>query len=292
MGMDTLYGLRGLAMLLFAPAVSVVIALIIIIGGRRLRRRHLAGVTVLVLTPLVLVFGASIAGAYPISARTTLFYLPMMVILAAGGVEELARQIRRPIVSFLVLIAPCVPLAWIALRELSDANPREHVRPLITSLQTLRRPGQPVYVFAGAIPAWAMYTTDWMAPDRARLEYLERIGRADGPAFENAPSRSRRVTREGDELRYNTLAGPELYGIADGLEARAFGLTNYVPDPGWADNEARRIGEAANPDAWLLFTHFYGPEGQLLDALEARGARSTYKSVRNGAVLLRYEFSR
>jgi hypothetical protein len=69
-----------------------------------------------------------------------------------------------------------------------------------------------------------------------------------------------------------------------------FGLTNALPDTGWGENEARRIRAVANPVAWLVLSHFYGPEGQLLDAVAARGGRVTYKEFRNGAALLRYEF--
>ena len=166
----------------------------------------------------------------------------------------------------------------------------EDLRPLVASLETQRRAGEPVYVFAGAIPAWAMYTTDWNSPDAARLDFLRRIARAGGPAFENAPSRGREVRDEGFELTYPGADGLEVYGIPDGLEARVFGLTNPMPDPGWAENEARRIRAVASPGVWLVLSHFYGPEGTLLQALEAEGARRTYHDFRNGAALIRYEF--
>jgi hypothetical protein len=227
---------------------------------------------------------------YPISARTTMYYMPTLVILVAAGVEELAGRLRAPILRWAVLVAACIPLAWLAIGEVKDSNPREHLRPLVASLQTHRRPGEPVYVFAGAIPAWAMYTTDWKSPDIRRLDYLRRIARAGGPAFENAPSRGGPVGDEGSELTYLAPDGLELYGIPDGLEARVFGLTNPMPDAGWSENEARRIRDVANPGVWLILSHFYGPEGILLRALEAEGARLTYHDFRNAAALVRYEF--
>ena len=70
-----------------------------------------------------------------------------------------------------------------------------------------------------------------------------------------------------------------------------FGLTNPMPDVGWAENEARRIRDVAKPGVWLILSHFYGPEGTLLHALEIEGGRRTYHDFRNGAALLRYEFS-
>jgi 4-amino-4-deoxy-L-arabinose transferase-like glycosyltransferase len=288
--MDSLGGPADIASVIFAPAVSVVIALLLVIGARRLVRTTPSHLPVLVLAPIVLVLLASVLQLYPISARTTLFYMPLLIILAAAGIEGTAGLLRRPALTFVVMAVACAPLAWITARELTDPDPREHIRPLIEIFQTRRRIGDPIYVFAGAIPAWAMYTTDWHSPDKRRLDYLRRIARAGGPAFENAPSRGRPVVTEGDDLAYPTANGLELYGVPDGLEARVFGLTNALPDLGWAENEARRIRAVAHPGAWLVFSHFYGPEGQLLGALEAKGGRPTYQNFRNGAVLLRYEF--
>jgi hypothetical protein len=219
-----------------------------------------------------------------------MFYLPVLIILAAAGVEEFAGRVRSPLATWAVMILACVPLAWITIGELRSADPREHLRPLVASLHARRLPAEPVYVFAGAIPPWAMYTTDWNSPDAARLDYLRRIARAGGPAFENAPSRGRAVGDEGSGLTYPGPGGLEVYGIPDGLEARVYGLTNSMPDVGWAENEARRIRGVANPDVWLILSHFYGPEGILLSALEAEGAHLTYHDFRNGAALVRYEF--
>jgi 4-amino-4-deoxy-L-arabinose transferase-like glycosyltransferase len=280
---------NDLAIVVFAPAVCIVIALLVVVGARRLARTLRIHLVVLALAPVVLVILASLMQLYPISARTMMFCIPIIIILAAAGIEEIARLTRKPILACAVMSAACLPLAWVAVRELAGP-PREHIRPLIEALQMYRRAGEPVYVLAGAIPAWAMYTTNWRAPDTARLDYLSHIGRAGGPAFENAPSRGHRVVREGNDLTYPTRWGPEIYGIPHGLEARVFGLTNPLPDSGWAENEVRRIREVASPGAWLILSHFYGPEGQLLSALDASGGHLTYKDFRNGAALFHYEF--
>ena len=221
-----------------------------------------------------------------------MYYMPALLILVAAGIEELAGQLRAPTLKRAVLVALFIPLTWIAIGELRESKPREDLRPLVASLEAQRRPGEPVYVFAGAIPAWAMYTTDWRSPDTVRLDYLRRIARAGGPAFENAPSRRRPVRDEGSGLTYPGPGGAELYGIPDGLEARAFGLTNPLPDEGWSENEARRIRGIANPGVWLIFSHFYGPEGILLHSLQAEGGQVTYQDLRNSAALMRYEFPR
>jgi hypothetical protein len=290
--MDSLGGPADLTSAVFAPAVSVVIALMLVLGIRRLARTTQVPGRVLVLVPIVLAFVASAVRVYPISARTTMFYMPCLIVLGAAGIEEFASRLRAPLVGWALLIAACVPMVWVTFDELKESNPREHLQPLVASLRAHRRPAEPVYIFAGAIPAWAMYTTDWKSPDTLRLDYLRQIARSGGPAFENAPSRGRPVRDEGSGLTYDGPGGLELYGVPDGIEARVFGLTNAAPDAGWSENEAHRIRDSANPGVWLVLSHFYGPEGTLLHALEVEGGQLTYHDFRNGAALLRYQFPR
>jgi hypothetical protein len=90
---------------------------------------------------------------------------------------------------------------------------------------------------------------------------------------------------------YHGVSGVELYGAPTGLEVRVFGLTKARPDSGWSAAESMRILRAARPSIWLLFAHFYGPEGELLDALDAAGGRRTFQDMRNSAALIRYESS-
>ena len=290
LAIDSMIGVANLATVVFVPAVSIAIALVLGIGVRRLVRTVGQSGRVIVLGPLLLALLASTLKLYPISARTMMFYLPTLIALAAAGVEECAGRIRSPLIRWAVIVAACLPLARIAYGELTNPDPREHLRPLVASLRARRQPEEPVYIFAGAIPAWAMYTTDWKSPDMERLDYLRRIAGAGGPAFENAPSRGRAVRDEGSGLTYHGPLGLEVYGIPGGLEFRVFGLTNPVPDVGWSENEARRIRQVANPGVWLIFSHFYGPEGILLRALEAMGAQLEYSDFRDGAALVHYAF--
>ena len=215
--------------------------------------------------------------------------MPMLLILAAAGIEQLAGHLSWAPLRAATLAGSCLPLTFVALANVADRDPGEHLRPLLAAFERQRGPGEPVYVLAGAIPAWAIYTTDWRSPDVTRLRYLARIARAGGSAFENAPSRLSPVANEGADLTYSTPAGLELYGIPEGTEVRIFDLSKREPDPGWSENEAGRIRAAANPGVWLVLAHFYGPEARLLRGLEASGARVTYRDFRRGAALVRYE---
>jgi 4-amino-4-deoxy-L-arabinose transferase-like glycosyltransferase len=287
---DNLWTPGDLVTVLFICAISVVFTLILAVGTQEVVRSRGAPGLALLIAPVVLAILLSVAGVYPISVRTTAFSMPSLLIVAAAGVGRVAGRLRWPLLRRTVLAGSCLPMALLAYAYVCDRDPSENLRPLVDVLQQHRRLGEPVYIFAGAIPAWAMYTTDWRARDSARLSYLSRIARAGGPAFENAPSRGHPVVKEGADLIYYTPLGSELYGIPAGLEARVFRLTNREPDQGWSENEAARIRSVANPGVWLILSHFYGPERSLLSSLEASGGRTTYKDIRRGAALIRYEF--
>jgi hypothetical protein len=218
-----------------------------------------------------------------------MFLLPMGLTILAAGLWEVSSRLFHGWALRAVLTLPVGFFLWFTGHEFLTADRREDVKPLFRRWELERTNGEPIYVFAGAIPAWAFYSTDWHAPDRRRLRYLERIGSSTGPAFENASHWSSGLDVQ--ELRYVSSRGTELYGAPTGIEVHPFGLRKAVPDSGWADSEAKRIhGAADTAGVWLLLAHFYGPEGQLLDALQANGAYETIREDRNAAALFHYRF--
>jgi hypothetical protein len=272
-------------------AISLVLALTLMLGARRLMRDTPASSRALVLLPPALMIVASVVRLYPISGRTTLFFLPVLLILLAAGVDEASRLVARRPLAVGVVVTPALLFLLVTIREFFHSDPRENVRPLIALLHRQRHPGEPVYIFAGAIPAWAFYTTDWRSPDLERLKYLNSIASSGGPAFENAPNAVYTSDREPETLVYRGTGRTELYGYASGLEATVFRFTKTRPDSGWSRDEARRIRAAATSSVWLLFSHFHGPEGELLHELEAVGGRPTFEDKRNGAALIHYDFT-
>ena len=120
---------------------------------------------------------------------------------------------------------------------------------------------------------------------------MTRLAGAGGPAFENAPARDHPVDREGEELRYRSEFGDELYGIPSGIEwTPSLGVLKLNPDPGWLENEATRIEAAAKPAIWVLMSDVVGGESHLLRELERRGARRTHLLDRRDATLVRLVF--
>jgi hypothetical protein len=255
-------------------------------------------VAFLVGTPLALVVVAATLGRYPFVRRTLLFAMPLILVALAAGLAELALlaplRLRRTAWVAIGLLVAGPNLAVATLQSL-NTNQAYPVRALVEDLRRRRGPGEPVYVGAGAVPAWTFYSTDWTAPDRVRVTLLNRLAAPGGPAFENAPSRGRGVRpSEGKALHYTTPAGQELLGSPSGIESGALvgPLGDVRPDSGWAAEEAARIREAACPGVWVLLSQLRDVEKELLlEELERAGGVRTFFEDPNGAVLARFEFA-
>ena len=88
-------------------------------------------------------------------------------------------------------------------------------------LQARRARGEPIYIGAGAIPAWCYYSTDWSRPDTARIQFFDRMAAPGGPAFENAPKRGGPVgPAEGPDLAYRAPPGRRSSGCRAGSNPR------------------------------------------------------------------------
>jgi hypothetical protein len=62
------------------------------------------------------------------------------------------------------------------------------------------------------------------------------------------------------------------------------------PDSNWVQVERRRIEAAASPGIWVLASTYYAPEMELFREVERHAARRTFADMRNGSILVRYEF--
>jgi hypothetical protein len=280
-------------------AVATIAALLLglsVIGGVRIARLQGKRRATLVAGPLAAAFLASALRAYPVGVRVMVFSAPLLHVLVAGGVSGAVAALgprHRQRVGWLAfgLVLLTYPFVGSLLRVMRYVPAREF-RSLVTELRVRRQPGEALYVFAGSIPAWTFYTTDWRAPDTARLARLNALSRPGGGAFENAPSRDHEVRDEGEGMRYETATGPELLGVPTGMEFLAVvGLTRRHPDPRWAAHEAARIKSAGSQSAWVLMSEFYGPELELFRELEGQGATCTDVLAGSGTRLVRFEFN-
>jgi Dolichyl-phosphate-mannose-protein mannosyltransferase len=260
----------------------------------RLRGRSRA---VLVAGPIAAALVASAVHAYPVGVRVMVFSAPLLHVLVAGGVAAAAsafgatRRQRAAWLAFAVLLLAYPSFG--SLLRVIGYTPATELHSLVRELRWRRQPGEALYVFAGSIPAWTFYSTDWRAPDSPRLARLNRLSQPGGPAFENAPSRGHEVQDPATDLISTSAAGPEILGLPTGMEFLAVrGVMQHQPDPGWAANEAARITSLRSRTAWILMSEYYGPELELFQELEKQGGTCTDALAGSGTRLARFEFQR
>jgi hypothetical protein len=270
--------------------IAVVVLLLLAVGARWLLKRHGWSIVLLVTTPLVAAIGASLLGVYPVSLRLMLFAAPLVQLLVVSGLQALTERLDDPSARRGWVLAGStltLPLLAISLLQVGR-DPPEDVRALTHELARLRR-REPTYVFAGSVPPWLFYSTDWKAPDVRRLQVVARLAGAGGAAFENAPSRGRVDPAKAVGLTYRSAAGPELYGLATGIEwTPSLGPLKRSTDTGWTDAEADRVASVDGGAVWVLMSHMVGNEVELLRELGRRGACATYVRQLDNAVLVRY----
>jgi hypothetical protein len=288
----SLYDVDSATPWLLVTALSI----FLVIGVVALARAKRFSIVALLVVPVLLAVAASAIGQWILLTRFMLYSAPFIALLAAHGVVVSARRIaRRPRPrEALILAGGLAVLALPSRYTLWATRHPENVEAsaeLVSSFMVHAREGEPVYVYARAMPLWTYYSTDWSHPDTLRFQRLLRSTLANGPGSGNVPSRGRPVHHEGFERRFPFRGSVELVGIAPGME-----LTGVVkastPDSGWAENEAERIREVAAPTAWLAFAH-YAPASlkQLRSALERLGGHVTFSDVRPGVALFQYRFA-
>jgi len=182
--------LDGLRVLLLSPRADIVswafpgkvMLALAVAGGLGLlvdpdRRR--AGL--LLLAPGVVVLACALVRAYPFGGvRQDIVLLPMVYVAAANGlrlaVAALAgRWPRRP-ASAPALVAAAVTLALVA-RAAPDVRTDltrlwpEHLRPVVAALRDRAAPGDGIYAYFGAIPAFRYYWRDDARPWQAGAEH-------------------------------------------------------------------------------------------------------------------------
>lgn len=252
---------------LVAAAVAAFLA-----GVAVLWRRDERGAAALITLPVLFVVVASAIEQYPIGMRVLLFLSPATFLTYGAALSAAVRHVpaRARDAAFAAALA-C--FAWWREEPVrrTAVEPRryEDTRDVIADYRH-RESRDPVYVYADAAPSWAFYTTDWQAPDTARLAWLVR--RRNRPGDDS----TRAVGNHGDDPL-------ELVGREPGMEWRERrGMLQQQPAPGWAEHEADRVRELARRgpsgrQVWVYFSHFGGVErDDVMTALRLAGARVVF----------------
>jgi Dolichyl-phosphate-mannose-protein mannosyltransferase len=142
----------------FLSSTRGVAALALVMGLVAFARRDRVQSLALLAVPGVLAAVAALIEKYPLGGRFTLFLVPLMLILVAAGVHELATTSRhRALVgAALVILLAGPPLAQ-AAKHVLHPTVREQVRPLLVHLVHDWRPGDTLYVYRNAQYALRFY---------------------------------------------------------------------------------------------------------------------------------------
>lgn len=139
------------------PLPALFVALLVA-GAAGLSRRKLAAALFL-LVPLLLTVAASAARLYPFApGRVTAFLIPVLLLLAAEGVESV-RALPFPRLAWVGAATAAIALAcpvWALVRNPPPYMP-EHVRPALERLRAEGRPGDALYVYYGARLPYLFY---------------------------------------------------------------------------------------------------------------------------------------
>jgi hypothetical protein len=129
--------------------------LLVAIGAVFLLRRRPRHALLLVL-PAVLALAASALRQYPFGGRPTLFLVPLALLLVAAGAQAIGSLIGRSAAALAPMLL--VPFGLLAMAAYPPTFQPEHLRPGLEYLSSRVQPGDAIWVYYGAAPAFTYYT--------------------------------------------------------------------------------------------------------------------------------------
>ena len=142
-------------------AIGGIAAALALIGVVALARDRWPAAVAVVL-PAFLALFASGLHMYPFAGRLLLFLVPLMLLAVARGAWEVGAELRprRPFAAVvligLLLLAPAVEM----YQSIRHPQRHEQITPVLAAVRDEMRPGDRVYVYWGAVPAYTFYTRD------------------------------------------------------------------------------------------------------------------------------------
>jgi hypothetical protein len=255
----------------YFPWIALVLWLLGVVSFARRDR----DVAMLIAMPIVAGCVASAARQYPFAMRLWLFAVPLLVLGMVEGMHFAMRWVseRRRELAVLALGG----LLWIpggrfAVYEFREPRaPPEHARPVLAELAGVRR-GEPLYVYARALPAFLFYSRDVYEPAALR-QLIAQGSPPDGPFFMNGPAPILLGALADSTADRETSRGTDLFGTGTGFHNTIRGERPPVIDAAWLEQESGRIERrAGSACAWTFEAHAFSEEIDALDgALSARG---------------------
>ena len=251
------------------PGMTTGLVLVVASGLVALIVKRRGSVLALLTVPLAAVIAASMLRRYPIAERLVLFAAPLSALLMASAplaVERihggLATSIARAAALGVTVLA-C--LGVFAMYRSNDG--RQESRDLVRTAAAARAAGTPVWVSAGAAPAWRFYSGD---PALAETDTLATAGRS---------------------FRQDTPVGAWYTAIPERIVTVVDDTVAVGQPSPWSDAEANRLRAAANPCVLVFLSHAMpGEAAALLTSAARLGGRPTETKRQPGAELHRVCF--
>jgi hypothetical protein len=141
-------------------------AFLALVGLREFARERWT-VAVALAAPVAFLLFASGLQKYPFGGRLLLFLIPFAVLLVARGTGALfdAAREKHRFAAIAMLVLLLGGAAWESSAVIRRPLRNENVRPVIAQMRAEMQPGDRVYVFYSAIPAFKFYTRDNPLPE-------------------------------------------------------------------------------------------------------------------------------
>jgi 4-amino-4-deoxy-L-arabinose transferase-like glycosyltransferase len=223
----------------------VLFMLIFGVGIWGIWRRHGWVSVMLVVLPLVFAVLAWGLDQLPLQRRVVLFLAPVVAMLAGAGVVTIidwmpsAAQTASKVLASVMIVVVATAGLRVALHTPKTSGGRELASEILSGVAA------PVWFTASSAPVWLYYSTDWSAPDSARIAWFVSAARELQP----------RTLPDSLFARRDSTRGWELMARRSGLVPNIRGTGNLVVDEWWAPREARQISAVSGGGAWLLMTH-------------------------------------
>jgi hypothetical protein len=139
-------------------ALPDVAALICLLGCLHLIRTSPRTLCLLI-SPLAVCFAASLVRKYPFGDRLLIFGLPLVLMVMGAGVFGRFWAARERLAPAVMLTALFLPVAGSAVLGIFRPVTREELRPVLDAVSAEVAPGDVLYVYWAARPAFHFYTT-------------------------------------------------------------------------------------------------------------------------------------
>ncbi|MGE5611883.1 MAG: glycosyltransferase family 39 protein [Bacillota bacterium] len=152
---------RSMCQLFYSPGgllLTQLAALAAVLGCVGLWQRSRPSL-LLVASPGIVTLVAAMGHKYPFSERLILFVMPILYLLIAGGIESLWNVLQRYRILIAGLLAAGLigPGMAMAARNVLHPRGREEIRPVLAYIASHARPGDRLYVYYAATPAFRYY---------------------------------------------------------------------------------------------------------------------------------------